>query len=290
MSRRRYNLKGYRLLAGLLAVIALTGSCEKEEPVPAYLYVMPFQFTTDAATQGTGSASITEVWVTVDGVFLGAYALPAEIPVLSQGSTDVRLEAGIKENGLADTPDIYLFYRPVELSVDLQPGQTDTIRPTTSYLPETRFGFVEDFEDGRPRIFTQLLQGDTGLVRTQEEVFEGQYSGKIVLTEDNPTVELASGATFSELLARNPYVFIEVNYKADSPVVFGIVGRQGIELVRVYDPGFAPRDEWNKIYFNISRVIFDSRLDSYNIALQAFLSESDGPAEIYVDNIKLVYF
>ena len=283
------QLKECRWPAALLGLTLLAGGCEQEEPIPAYLYVTPFTITTNPAIQGTGSANITEVWVTVDEVFLGVYALPAEIPVLAQGPTEVRLEAGIKENGLAATPDIYLFYEPVELSVDLQPAQTDTLRPATRYLPETRFGFVEDFE-GDSRIFTQLLQGDTGLVRTQEDVFEGQYSGKIVLTEDNPTVELATAAVFTDLLERNPYVFLEVNYKADAPVVFGVIGRQGIEIIREYDPGFAPRDEWNKIYFNISPVIFNSQLDSYNIALQAFLGESDGPAEIYVDNIKLVYF
>ncbi len=62
-----------------------------EEPLPAYIYIPAFELRT---TQGEGSASsaITDVWLTVNGEFLGAYELPARIPVLQTGWTHKPIE------------------------------------------------------------------------------------------------------------------------------------------------------------------------------------------------------
>lgn len=275
------------------ALLGLT-ACELINPaeeLPAYLYVAPFTVATDEFSQGSSNDRITEGWVFVDGVFLGAYDLPATIPVLAEGSTEIRVEAGIRENGISRTPDIYLFYQPFTATLDLQPLQTDTLRPATRYTDDTKVAFVEDFEDTRSRVFTQVIIGEgEPLQRTQEVVFEGSYSGKITLTEDQPVVEIATSRSFRDLLENNIYVFLEVNYRSEAPVVWGVVGRKGLDQVRAYDPGFSPKAEWNKIYFNLSGVIFDSQLEEYNIALQAFLGEGEPPADIYLDNIKLLHF
>ncbi|MEZ4984834.1 MAG: hypothetical protein R2795_07325 [Saprospiraceae bacterium] len=79
-----------------------------EEGIPSYLFIEEFTLTTGPA-QGSNSHKITEAWVFVDDIFLGVYDLPATVPVLETGSHTVRVEAGIRDNGLGDFPNIYPF-------------------------------------------------------------------------------------------------------------------------------------------------------------------------------------
>lgn len=267
-----------------------------DEDTPAYLYVQPFTFTTNAQTQGSDSHRITEAWLFVNGEYLGAYNLPALIPVLAEGDANIRLEAGIKENGLSATPDINPFYEPFRVSMNLVAGRIDTIKPLTRYVDQARFAFIEDFENERSRIFTRTIIATdiapNGLPRTSspDQVFEGQFSGLLQLDKENPIAEIATNLTFEGLLDRGAFVYLEVNYKAEAPVVFGIVSDQGSNYNRYYDPGFLARDNWNKIYFNMGPVIFNSNEDNYRISFQALLPTTVDSARIWMDNIKLVHF
>lgn len=281
----------------LCLVSVFLSSCEiinPEEPIPSYLDIQPFTLNTDITSQGTSDSKITEAWVFVNGEFLGAYSLPARVPVLSTGDTEIRVEAGIKENGIASRPDIYVFYEPYELNLNLEPYESYTIEPVTQYIPEAKFGFIEDFESNRPRIFTQVLSGDEGIQLTQEDVFQGEFSGKLMLRRDDElVVEVSSFQEFSGLLEAGVFIYLELNYKSEAPVLWGIVGDSGTVsgLERYYDAGFVPKDSWNKIYFSLAATINDSQLDSYQISLRAFLNDdSPDSTAVYLDNIKLVHF
>ncbi|PHN07083.1 hypothetical protein CRP01_07575 [Flavilitoribacter nigricans DSM 23189 = NBRC 102662] len=266
-----------------------------EETVPAFLYIEPFSLQTDELVQGSASEKITEVWVTVNDEFLGAYQLPATVPVLMSGEAEIFLEAGIKDNGIGSTPEIYPFYQPYETTVTLMPDQTTTISPTTSYSRDTRFALIENFESGTS-VFRDTLLGNSGLQVSSTDPFEGSYSGKIRLSADDPVVELATIGAFTELTDRSPFVYLEVNYQSDAPVIFGLAGGAGTSNPNiVFDPGFNPKASWNKIYFNLSALLATSPYDSHKLALRAFIPTEDGQltlnnATVCLDNIKLVHF
>ena len=290
-------MKTTSLYIALLATILGLTSCDvinPEEQVPAYLDIQPFTLTTSAGSQGSTSEKITEVWVFADGAFLGAYSLPATVPVLSVGPTEIELQAGIKDNGISSTPEPYPFYEPYIINLNLEANKIEQIQPTTRYTSDTKFAFIEDFEDLRPRIFTETIFGETGIVRTQSEVFEGSYSGQFSLERENrPLVEITSATEFNGLQDGGVFVYLEVNYKSDAPVAWGIAGARSTATgqEQFYDPGFTSSEEWNKIYFNLSRIIFDSQIEDYKIAFQAFLTESSpDSSNVYLDNIKLVHF
>lgn len=286
------NYKIFLILFPL--IVASCDLINPDEPYPAYIEVNEFIFSTNENTEGTSSEKITEVWLFVDEEFKGAYDLPALIPILKEGPTDIRLEAGIKENGRRLTPDVYPFYRPFSTNVNLEGNKTVTISPVTSYLPNVTFSFIEDFEDGNPRVFTDNITGDQSIIRTQEDVFEGQYSGHFYLTKENAAVvEFSTARSFNDLMKEGVYVYLEVNYKSEAPVAWGVVGQNDVVtgLERNFGTGFTANGEWNKIYLNISKSIVDSRLDDYNIGFQAFLlEESPDSANVLIDNIKLVHF
>ena len=283
-------------------LISSLAACEfinPEEEIPAFLYVPDFELQTSPATQGSNSHKITEVWVSASNQFLGAFSLPAMIPILEMGATEISLQAGIKDNGIAGRPEIYPFYTEDRRTIELIPGQIDTIRPLITYREETRFALIEDFESDS-HLFQELRLGaDTNrIILTQQDVFEGNSSGTFFLDQMNPIVELATLERYTDLITKSVQVYLEVNYKSESPVIFGIIGQEQNNPqsgIPAYDPGFAPIKTWNKIYFNLSLLILENAFPEYQLSLQAFLPIQDGTftednARVWLDNIKLVHF
>jgi hypothetical protein len=288
-----------RFLGLLFFCWTLLGSCEfinPKEEIPAYIYVVPFQLKTDPTAQGSASEKITEVWLTVNDEFLGVYRLPSLIPVLKTGSTKIKLEAGIKENGISTTPDIYPFYQPFETQVDLQPNEVDTLRPKTAYKANVKFSILENFERA-PHTFDALIGGQaySRITITNVGAFEGS-SGLINLNEQNPAVVLGSVNKVSGLLDKGTVVFLEANYKAEAQAAFGVIPLPfSGDPQLVYAGGFNPSATWNKIYFNLTKVVFDSKAKEFQIILRAELPTKDGAitlntARIWLDNIKLVHY
>ena len=187
----------------------------------------------------------------------------------------------------------------IEFDVDFQPNQSVTLNPVTSYLPDTRFAFIENFE-GPEHIFRSLRIGGPGqaMQRSTEGPFEGLASGLIVLDSANAVAEIATLPAFRDLNQGSPFVYLEMDYKSDIPVFVGLIGFEaggpptGISL---FEAGFLPKDEWTKIYFNFSQLIFTSRFEAYQVALQAAIPTQNGTpslntARVWIDNVKLVHF
>ena len=285
----------------ILALFVVTG-CDiinPAEEIPAYIYVTEFSFSTDVGTEGSSSSRITDVWVSVNNDFIGVYNLPALVPIINKGEQVLTLNAGIKDNGVAATPEIYPFYEPYVITVDLQATEVDTIRPSTRYLEDITFGFIEDFER-QNQVFQEELDNDetTRVTLTDEEVFEGNFSGHIRLDTEHPFIEVATIDRYRDLMEAGVFVYLEVNYKSDIPVLFGIVGHDEglLDTGRIfYDPGFNASEDWKKIYFNLTQLLFDNAFDEYQIVMQSILPLENGQftlqsADIWLDNIKLVHF
>ncbi len=290
--------KFYTLLLAVGVVLCFS-TCDlvnPEESIPAYIYVPDFQLTTTAG-QGTNSNKITDVWLSVNGNFLGVYTLPALIPILAEGEQTIILEAGIKDNGINATPEIYPFYKPFEIKRNLKPNVVDTIRPVTTYRDNARFSFIEPFEQ-ESHLFQDLRTGNNfnRIQITREGAFEGNAAW-IRMDTNNPILELATNIRFEDLKAKGGLVYLEVNYKSEVPVIFGLIGYpEGAATgVPLYDPGFLPSNEWNKIYFNLSSLLIGSIYSEFQIAFQSVLPNQNGvftqnSASIWLDNIKLVRF
>ncbi|MEL6865789.1 MAG: hypothetical protein AAFP19_15295 [Bacteroidota bacterium] len=295
-------MKAYLIYAlFLLPALFVLNSCEiidPAEPVPAYLYVEPFEFTT-VGDQGSNSSKITEGWVYVAGDFLGAYTLPALLPVLQTGEQQVEIFPGIKDNGISATPDIYTLYKRYTTTIDLGANEVDTVYPSTRYEDNVFFRIIESFESDQ-HFFQGEIDGNelTQIVSSDVEVFEGTGSGQISLDKENPLATMGS-FIFDELPPAGATVYIEMDYKNDVPLLVGVYGydRFGVELVRFVDRGVNPRDDWNKIYFNLRDPFFTMRnagVERYQVVLVTSIPIENGDfsmdnAEVYIDNVKLVY-
>ena len=280
-----------RWIAGLLAVwsISMVASCDVSGPVPAYVYVDEFELTVKQG-EGTASERITEGWFFANQEFLGAYTLPAVIPVVAEGSTSIRVSPGIKVNGIVSSPDIYDFYERYDIELDLAPGRVDSVFPVTSYTDFAEFAFLEDFEVSNAFIDNRDNNPDTKVELIEnEEVFEGNRSGYIRLDVENDFIDVASLPILTDLPTNNSNVFLEFNYKTNTLLGLGLVGSgQGFPGQAATIIILTEKEDWNKIYIDLSGTLFASQLDGYQIRLTAQHSNGANPTEIYLDNFKII--
>ena len=269
-----------------------------EEQIPSYIYVEPYtlQFNPDVDA-GSLDHRITHVFAYVGAEFLGIFALPALIPVLQEGEQPLILDAGIRDNGVSTTIQIYPFYERYEKTIDLQAGQIDTIQPVTRYRSDIRIHFIEDFEAGLP-VFSEDRDENplTFMESTTEEVFEGGKSGVVRIDSLNPFFDIGTDRAQLFALKGGGRIYLEVNYKTEVNILFGL-----IELdvtggaISNYEYGVLARDTWHKVYFNMTDLVVVMNADEYQVAVTGGLLIENGKfsppeAKVYLDNIKLISF
>ena len=212
------------MLGALLLVVS---ACkDKPEPIPAYLTLEPF---TVNAQGGAAWQKITEGWLYVNGEFLGAYTLPATIPVLADGQSEVWLLPGVKKNGQLQTPDIYSFLKRFEKDYTLTPGQATVVQPLTSYVDNTKYAW--DFSraafEGLAAILLEDRDDDsaTGFKISTD----GAFDGKGVLLEVDTAHALIEIITEAVVLpnAGAQETWLEMHYRNDMPFELWLVGTTG---------------------------------------------------------------
>lgn len=291
-------------LALALPLLFLTACDLEEEPIPAYLHVEPFEMvSTDPGAHGSVSAKITHARLFVidkttgESHQLGMVALPATIPVLATGEQELNIDPVIKANGNSFFLQIYPFYKRFTKDVTLVPGEELSVTPVTSYKPEAVFEFIEDFE--QPGHIFELDRDDnpeTVLENSTKNVFEGNYSGRIYLDTANSVIVAQTNGLYDLVFSEVGKVFMEVNYKSPVQMQFGVVA---VDNAGTEDPNYEfvvlEKDEWNKIYFDMTDLISTSGTTRFAFIFGAGLPVENGEfslqeAEIFLDNIKLVHF
>lgn len=86
--------------------------------MPSYLYIEKIGLNTQYE-QGTASHKITDAWVYVDETLIGAFELPATIPILTEGLKKITIRPGIKLNGISNTRAIYPYFTPIVKDIAL---------------------------------------------------------------------------------------------------------------------------------------------------------------------------
>ena len=109
-----------------LLILLVLSSCQKEDTggIPTYLKID--NITLD---EGNTTSNITDAWVYINGQLQGVYELPAKFPVLEEGNTDIKVYAGIKNNGIAARQNVYPFYNSYTINTELSINSTIEIKP-----------------------------------------------------------------------------------------------------------------------------------------------------------------
>jgi len=284
-----HNLRSYILFCFTIGIFF--SSCSKDQleaTIPSYISINQITVSTHYSSEGSNSHKITDAWVFINDNLIGVYEMPAKIPVLQEGSVNLKIYAGIKENGLNDARAMYFFYEPYEAQVNLVKNEVLNVNPTVSYVSTAQFSWLEDFE-GASLSLTYTSGSDTTINKTTSEKYEGASAGEVYLTSQMGFFEIQS-PDYSNIPRNGTPVFLEANFKTNEPVLVGIYA-DSEQLGVVY---LNRSTEWNKIYVNLTGAINSrSYASKFNVFLG--LSNADSPfsvdnPEFYLDNIKLVHF
>lgn len=295
-SRRSFPGNRCSCSALLLVFGLFLPSCEMinpEEENPAYLRIDSIGLTTYYDSSGTSSHRISDAWVYMNDDLIGAFELPAVVPVLGTGVQKISVRAGIMDNGIVSPPDArrvaYQFYQPYQINMDLVKDRVIPVQPVVRYYPSppVLFPWMEDFE--KPGMtFLKSGASDTSMIHDNSQAFEGSKCGLIYLDASRDFFEATSTGKFTLSAGRTAY--LELNYKSNNSFVIGIIAHKPSQSVQQQAWIANPTSGvWKKNYINLSNIV-NQHADAinFNIFIGVIKDENVSVAEIRVDNIKLV--
>jgi hypothetical protein len=274
-------------------------SCkDTPEAIPSYLTIQPFVVDADG---GAGWQKITEGWLYVNGEFLGAYTLPASVPALAEGDSEVQIFPGVRQNGIAETPNIYPFLKRYVQHIDLVPGEARSITPSTSYDNTVQYPWTFDRSSFDFGSTIPLENRDSDADNSFAITADGAFSGKCVLMNLDTTHALMEIATEAITLPTTyaQEVWMELHFRNDVPFYLYIIGlengaevKQPLYAFKVKDAGV-----WNKIYLNLTETLLTfNHATEYRLFFQAGLpvdqtgKVTQDSGQVRLDNLRLLHY
>lgn len=246
--------------------------------------------------RGSNAHGIVDAWVFADDNLLGAFELPARIPVLKSGNVKISVQGGIKSNGIIGDAQQYDFFEPYNTYLNATPGEIYQLNPTVTYRTSISIWNENfDLQNAGFKMDTYETSDTAMFVTTNSgEVFEGAGSGKVVLTEELSNYYGVSSTKFS--FPRGRIIYAEINYKTNTPFGVGVLTNYSsfeskqiaLILKSTYDETVgAP--VWKKIYVDLSLAV-GLETQGYPQQLYLVMSKNSGTdAELLLDNIKIIY-
>ena len=288
----------------LFSVILLHSCKNQEAKIPAYITVTDFKLQTNFSKEGSASSKITTIWVEANNEEIGVFELPVTFPLIADGNTDLVITPGINLNGAQSYRNIYEFYEPFTRTYNISPEQELTISsanatgPVTEYVEDAEILILEDFE-GAGTNFQKTLKSEADLLLTSDanEIFkeaglveDNKKSGKVVMPNGNSLIEFESIQSYI-LPQYGSNVYLEVNYKCDVQVTFGVFVNEPGQRIQAPVVTVLPSEEWNKIYINlVTEVSAYPSANNFQIFFGAVNSDANANKTIFIDNLKLVYY
>lgn len=264
-------------------------ACKREGPTPAYL-LLNQPVVVGANGQGI-SAKITDAWVYVNDEPAGVWEPGKRIPLIAEGSSTVRIIAGVRKNGITDERIQYPYYANWQQTLSLVPAQTLSVQPQFHYFNNLTY-WLADFDTGH-RFDTLECTAVMELVPSDSTLTgQGVGNGRITLDTAHALYRgVSSGDPFTFI---SPSAFLELDYRGDTPLLVGIrYSVQGDYTNRPYvyvAPTVQPDGSmpWTKLYVDLGTVWQVSGAMDKRFYIEAGLQAGATSGIVEVDNIKLV--
>jgi hypothetical protein len=281
-----------RLLPVALLACAFWG-CNKTEQIPDYVRVEPFVVDEPG---GAAEHAFSEGWFFAGTNFLGAYTLPGDIPVLAEGSQEILVFPGVKENGITLTPNIYPMMQWHIETKTLTPGSSTTVTPRVSYLPEVSFAWspARGSFDSISSVVLENRDNDPtyNFVISNIDGFSGKYM-EMKADTAHPIMEVLFEAAKNLPTVQERQTWLEIHYQNELPLQLFLLGQTpGVddEFIQVFL--FNPSAEWNKLYLNLTEYLVFRPHESYRLLLRLNISDQTSlvSGKARVDNVRIVHF
>lgn len=278
-------------------ILFITNSCVKNNHDPSWIEIMPWTLVENPnlGTEKELSHNFSDVFITIDDEIVGFFELPVKLPLLKEGNHTIKLYPAITKNGIkAHGKKIYPFCSIVSQEVNLIKNQKVTIYPSTNYVNGTKF-WIEDFEDATLKISSENISNAYLLRGSNPTILKyGNAYGHIHLTASD---SLWYGITSSNLnLPKNgTEVYLEIDYLNTNSLLTGVLAYNSSGYTDNPNIQVNPQDasnlKWKKIYIELKEIvsysITSSKFEQY---FKAILDGDKTESDIYMDNIKIVYF
>jgi len=277
-------------------ILLIFSSCEvinPDEDIPSFITIDEVSFKSKIG-EGTDSVDISDAWIYIDSKVVGAFELPATIPILSNGTQNIEVRFGVILNGIAATRSINPFYAYQTQLVNLISDSIIPLKVSSSYSPATKFVWnsmgQEGFEDGGISI-DSVAGSTTKIVKNSIEVFEGSYSGQIHLDADH-TKYIGQSTNKFILPSDGKPVVMEIHCKnVSNHFVIGMFveavdGKITIVNHLVVNPG----PDWKKLYVNFTELVSNyPQARNFRVFFSSELETVNTTTDVYLDNIKLLH-
>ena len=259
-------------------------SCDKDDTttngVPSYIQIDEITLDEDYTT------NITDAWLYIDGVNKGVYELPAHFPVLNDGAVEVRIYAGIKDNGIASQRVTYPFYHSYTSTVKLTIDSSTIISPTV-VLKENIEGIIDNFDQ------SYNFNHDTCFSVPETEGPYGNYGSlsfldSILVTEINYKNPLS----FDNVPQQGSATYLELDYKSDSEFLVGMyINFPNTPTLQKDLLWINPKDDWNKIYVNLTQTVSEAiGAESFSVFIRMQRDNISEVKTLDFDNIRIVHY
>jgi len=287
----------------LIGIVALVfgNSCDvinPDEQIPAFVFFESVNFEA-GLDQGTNDQNFPFAEILTGDMNLGIHGVPSRVPILLEGEHTLDVFPGISENGITSFPNTYSPLKFDEITLNLVPGQVDTVQINAVYRDNLSFPIVEPFESNL-QVFRVDVDDDleTKIVVSDDQPFEGNRSGQIILTKDHPRIDVASTRS-SVFPPEGSPVYLEMNYRTELEFAVGVYWNTiGAGQQSSFTNFINPKSDWNKIYINLSDIfnfiISENGVTDWQIGISSQMPLENGEfidasRNIWVDNIKLIH-
>lgn len=276
----------------LTALIFGSSSCDlinPEEQIPSFLCVDSIAMNV-GNLQGTNTHDIVDAWVFDNEQLVGVYELPAVVPILSTGETNIRIRPGVKVNGQAASRSPLSFLEDFSGGVELFEDSVVCVNPTLSYRSNVATPWVEDFEiSSQQTLTTTSLSEQTIALVTGSEAIDGK-SALLSLNPNQFIFECKSTGEF-QLPSAGAEVILEFSYKCNHPFIVSVVSTNPGGSVQTPVFQVNPSEDWNHIYISLTQVASTLFTGLHSPAF-GFVRNTgyEDDINVYLDNIRLIHF
>jgi len=275
------------LLTSLSIALFVLWGCNTINPkenIPTYVHIDSFIF------EGNTSHDIKHVWVYYNNNPVGAFDLPATIPIITNGATgSLQIAPGISINGRNERPITYPFYKIDVSTLEEQPGKIKYYTPRTKYFDSVKFYTISEFEAGITNF--SRWGGTTNIIgiTTDSLTFEGSGSGAVFLAS---AADSSIDSTTTAFRVTPGAAFIEFDYNTTVPLILGMQANLGSLYSSSinYLAGVLPNTGWKKFYLNVTGFISQYPADNYHLYIKTYMPAGQTNGRMLIDNVKLVTF
>ena len=268
-----------------LLILLVFASCQKEDAVgiPAYIKIENIYL-----GENDSNSTITDAWVYINGQLQGVYELPAKFPVLEEGNANIKVYAGIKNNGIASDRVIYPFYSSDTTNKVLTINASTEIYPTVN-IKENIDGQFDDFDNGYSFNSDTCFQVLSGGPYGKYGSLSLSDSDSILITEINYQDFPLS---FENVPQQGSPTYLELDYKSNTTFLVGMyINSPNSPTLEKGLLWINPKEDWNKIYIDLTQTVSEAiGAETFSIFIKMQRDSNLDENKLDFDNIKIIHY